>query len=485
MLFFKKNSFALAMTLFLGLMMAFVSFTAFYPAFSPKKNKIALLSDSVAIPEFVQIDFPQTKGSRIATAKIAANSFQIKAARVKYALSEDSLNRADVSTVQADLTAMNGGEMEGKSILKKIQGGDLVYAQWTATYETSERKEATISSKIQSFEVPKAWVIATIGDSNASGEGNPLVQNPDTATVVWGEGAEQADCRLCHRSNLAGPTQGVERLRADGWAVRYVSFACSGAYITMIDGKGNQLMKPYKPYHDIETAGMGMAEKRVFKKLSQIEMVKEWLGEDELDVLLLSVGGNDGGFLQVVSKCFIGVTPFGKRCFKKGKLEKKVADNFKRIEQLWGDLDTVIRRELKPKKVVITTYADAGKDENGKFCHEYIDPNYDCPKKGSITSGCKLMSKLRDKDNEWMYQTMLEPLNNSIRTAAKNNKWLLIDGLAQSDTTGICSTNPWFRSIAESMHTQGDRKGALHMNGKGHEIFGKLVYAELLKMVGL
>ena len=484
MLFFKKIFSLKTMVVCLGLLLASISFAGTHPAFFPKNNEATRDVDSTETPFFKKITFPKTKGSRMSHADMAQVGGQIQSAFVQYALSADSLDMEGVRTAKAHLLGTSATHNKGKAILTGLQADETMYARWVLTYNNPQGERLSVKAEIESFVVPKPLVIATIGDSNASGEGNPLVQDADTAKVVWSTGKDADDCQLCHRSDLAGPTQGIRQLQEAGWAIRYVSFACSGANMCQNEGKGNQLMHPWKPYHASKNAKMGLKEARVFKNETQIELVKEWLGDDDLDILLMSIGANDSGFLPVLTKCVVGTTPVARRIFKKKGLAKKMAKNFERVEQMYSDLDTVIRQTLKPKHIIMTTYANASTNENGDWCHEYIDPNYECPPDAKLSSGCKLLSRIQSEDNKWLNKSLLTPLNSIIHKAAQKHGWHLTEGLSSSDTTGVCSKYKWFRTIAESMHTQGDRKAALHLNNKGHEVYGNLMFRELMYRIG-
>lgn len=132
------------------------------------------------------------------------------------------------------------------------------------------------------FAVPDAdsgggWVVA-LGDSYISGEGAP----------VFFEGTNSPSSNECRRAPTAYPQVVGDYLQK---SVR--SFACSGAVIRDLtsaqsaDGAG-------EGDHD----GQGLPR--------QLDALSEWLDDPEqptVDLVLVSVGGNDSGFGDVIEAC--------------------------------------------------------------------------------------------------------------------------------------------------------------------------------------
>lgn len=333
---------------------------------------------------------------------------------------------------------------------------------------------------------PKTYRIAIIGDSYASGEGNPAIFNQDSAKVVWTQTNTTAtlfaDCQQCHRSETSGPMQAIQQLQAAEHLIDYLYIPCSGASIVTGSTKGNQLMLPFRAQHHLKAAKLDLKNEAV-KKQSQIEVVKKWLDGATLDILIVSIGANDAGFREVVTKVFEGHTPIARKCYKRQKLERKLAANFQRLDMLFADLTRVVKYELAPRHTFITTYANAVMDENGDFCDQFTDKRYDCPTKKNLETGCKIMSKITNKEYQWLYKHLYLPLNQSIRQAAQNAQWHLIDDLTQADTIGFCSPHAWFRTIPESLERQGDVKGAFHLNEQGHQVYGTVLYQHIQSLI--
>src|SRR5438876_7791808 len=138
--------------------------------------------------------------------------------------------------------------------------------------------------------VVKDWLIVSIGDSYASGEGNPdIPQRFDHSGLTVTSGPKWED-RRCHRSEFSGPAQAALAIeRADSLtSVTFLSFACSGAQIDTgltggYAGAGGEHAAPWL--------------------LSQVDQADSAVKERPIDVLLIQIGVNDIGFDAILSKC--------------------------------------------------------------------------------------------------------------------------------------------------------------------------------------
>jgi hypothetical protein len=120
-------------------------------------------------------------------------------------------------------------------------------------------------------------LIVSIGDSFASGEGNPDKMREDPGGVKWID-------ERCHRSAWAGPARAAIIIeKADPkTAVTFISFACTGASI-----KKGLLGAQDRKGHEVEP---------------QLDKVFAAVGRRTIDALLLSIGGNDLEFSKLVEK---------------------------------------------------------------------------------------------------------------------------------------------------------------------------------------
>jgi lysophospholipase L1-like esterase len=127
-------------------------------------------------------------------------------------------------------------------------------------------------------------LVVAIGDSYASGEGNPERPREGSAGAQWADSpddpAAEAAHAAAHRSTAAWPSLAALALeRADpSTSVTFVSVAATRAQVAA------GLLGP-RP-------GAGEA--------SQIDQVAALVGDRQIDVLLVAVGGNDIGFAHIV-----------------------------------------------------------------------------------------------------------------------------------------------------------------------------------------
>jgi lysophospholipase L1-like esterase len=135
--------------------------------------------------------------------------------------------------------------------------------------------------------VVKGLTILSLGDSYASGEGNPRnigawlrLRNPlGGFTPYW----DDANCR---RSTRAAPAQAALAIEKSDpqTPVTFVHLACSGATIT------NGILGPQ--------SASGQPG-------SQIDQARKILRGHRVDAVLLSIGGNDIGFTALLENCLL------------------------------------------------------------------------------------------------------------------------------------------------------------------------------------
>jgi lysophospholipase L1-like esterase len=121
---------------------------------------------------------------------------------------------------------------------------------------------AAIAPTVQA--APGDYVVA-LGDSFSAGEGAPR----------FDPGTDTRD-NTCHRSSKAWPALLAKRRKA-----RFRSFACSGALVV-----------------DVLTGRPGRTEPE-----RQTAQVARLLGEESVDLVTLTIGGNDAGFADVLIRC--------------------------------------------------------------------------------------------------------------------------------------------------------------------------------------
>ncbi|WP_406698429.1 SGNH/GDSL hydrolase family protein [Singulisphaera sp. Ch08] len=282
-------------------------------------------------------------------------------------------------------------------------------------------------------------LIVAIGDSYASGEGNPVVDGRYfLRSPKWAYSPDPAmnlQNAQGHRSTLAAPAQFALKLQKNNphEAVTFVSVANSGA--TIDEG----LLGPMTSRVDDDYILPG-----------QIEQVKDIVGSQPIDVLTVSIGGNDIGFStrlkELASNSILGGTTLS-------EIQTRVNTDLATLPQKYASLGRAIKG-LNPGNVLITDYPDLTRNQKGQYAP--ID-----------LMGLDAISK---ENVQFADQNIRMPLNQNVETAAAANGWTAVGSLDASFLThGYSSTDSWFRSVGESLKYESSVIGAFHPNMKGQQ----------------
>jgi lysophospholipase L1-like esterase len=378
-------------------------------------------------------------------------------------------------------------------------------------------------------------LIVALGDSYASGEGNPEIRRGSSVEAAWGDGAgdhlSEAAHAEAHRSSLAWPVQAALVLeRSDSRSsVTFLTLAESGA--TVDDG----------------LAAGGPAG-------SQVDRAARLVGERDVDMVLLSIGGNDIGFSQLIRGLVDADRLFDPFCYsvdlanvwasvEDGDWNRDSALDY-RLERPWelgcrsvrrGDapllpglsglpdaLDraaAALDAALEPRVVYLTEYPDpSGLQRDGEtaLCGEIV---------GDTTPPFRFHEIDRAEQEEGRIRA-LEPLNRILHESSARHGWIYVDGIAEAfrDGHGYCAEWPdygypddytsrpgfltsrldhpegwyrnpgvdgvtvpafeastsWYRSAAQSAVLQGPdtryaTAGTLHPNELGHRAIAEIV----------
>ena len=333
------------------------------------------------------------------------------------------------------------------------------------------------------------WLIIGLGDSYASGEGNPEIPIAEdfyidnnlrpSAKARWQQPEN------CHRSAYSGQAQAAIQLeQADPrTSVTFVHLACSGNTIENLIKDGGQL-----------------------------DQAKDLIGDRVVDAIVISIGGNDINFSSIVKACmwqknchvnadsdlglesikntacsfptvldelfrtnirdkclkaydgFIKDTPnSAKDYFESG--EKTLADKYHKLNnELKEFLDIDSGDQLPYDKVFITEYPDITRDDFGNIC----EPPY---------LGLPGWSRAEGK---WASEFVLSRLNKKIKAAAAKYNWVYVDDISNSfKPHGYCAVGGWVVSLEETFLIQGDQNGVVHPNRDGHNNYAQKINIKL------
>jgi hypothetical protein len=341
---------------------------------------------------------------------------------------------------------------------------------YTITITTKTQTETTSATILP----PGDFVILSIGDSVASGEGNPRVLWDNTnfpPRSYWddaGSGYDPDDIYVddliypdekteyqkndCHRSRLAGPALAELQVQASNPAITVVHFACSGSTV----------YTPNATKHSSTTVG-------------QLRIARRHL--PRIDILLISAGANDmnftesdssgEGFGDVLTRC---LTPLN-NCSDDPVFVQQIdasiagihADYLKLDSEIHCiDPDTNLREpdctdQQIPKLVLLTEYMDETHVKRVSSPSTDGFPDFLC-----IDGGIR--------QNEWMflYNHVVVGLNDQVHESPWNSVWGIQDDFMPF---GYCSGDSrWIVTAPDSLSAQNDVSGTGHPNKSGHSI---------------
>jgi Ca2+-binding RTX toxin-like protein len=287
----------------------------------------------------------------------------------------------------------------------------------------------------------KDWLILVLGDSYASGEGNP--------PFVDGGGGRNTPC---DRSPISGGWEAAEKVEEldPRTSVTLVDLACTGATVAKGNG-GNNIP------HQIEEAR------------GQLE------GQRVPDAVVLSGGGDDLHFKSVIEDC-IKASAVRNGGYAGGLVGHAVAKIFKKncgsanklvTEHTLAGLEASyrnVRDELAELKI----------PSSAVYLTEYADPTHDDD--GSICS----TATLDQIAFRWAYQHVLVPLNEVAERAAHVNGWEFVGRIASAfKRHGYCANASWFHSLPNSVQHQHSLNGTFHPNHDGQRCYARNITAHL------
>ncbi len=317
--------------------------------------------------------------------------------------------------------------------------------------------------------------------------------------VVGGAEATWED-PVCHRSLRSSTVQFARRIQQENphKAVSLVNVSCSGASIH----KG--LLAPHRG------------------KAPQVEQLKTALAGQKADMLLLSVGGNDIGFTQVLRTCALLPNCFElSEGYLQNTAEEAAQDNLDNqcsiiLMDKFADATAInhflneclnyfdvnrildvpqaskvvlpklaaLPRDLRslafalnevtdPNNVYVIEYLDPTKDESGVHCGYNFDLNI-----GRVNLGLEhQFPGLSREEMAWADESVLQQLNTTLATSASQNNWRYVSGIY--DTTrlhGYCSQDTWIQRMQDSFYVQGDAAGVMHPNDRGQAVIADAIY---------
>jgi hypothetical protein len=327
-----------------------------------------------------------------------------------------------------------------------IKGGKRLHYKWIKRKGTTQ-----VASEIVEFRMPDKLTVVNFGDSYASGEGAPYASGPK-----WGSSGDQ-----CHRSSNSGQAKAVKAYKAahPETAIAFLNVACSGAGVR--DGiTGSQKKKGFFEQEDFPT-----------RVKPQYEQAKKWLDEnsfEQLNIAIISIGGNDIGFGPLVTTFLI--EPGNLADPNDGnarRARENVAINIREnIPLNYDELKDVFDANFDYDRVLVTAYPDPTRDKEGQLCGKPL----------TIYGACWGPVEALNSQTEFQFAftSILTPMNNTIRDKVRSfatSGWVFLDEApAKSQRNGMCNCDvPYINTIGASLLEQNDPFGTMHPNRRGHE----------------
>jgi hypothetical protein len=371
---------------------------------------------------------------------------------------------------------------------------------------TSGDRNATATRSIEVSDI----LIVAIGDSYASGEGDPESNEIDSSgridrvVGIWADdgagGPEEAAHRSAHRSTLAATPQAALALEAadEQSSVTLLFTARTGA--TIDEG----LLGPHP----------GSEDEGGSASLPQIEAVAAMLGctpspdgprcDRTIDILTVSIGGNDVGFNVVIGGLVLADPDLAFRLaynFAVNEVFSVAEAGIGELAGKYAALDEAIRSRLAVDEILLVAYPSAV-GSGDQLCEVAAE---------DLVAGLEA-----DRDEiVQAIERVIDPLDRAMASAASRLGWVYVDGhLGEFASHGYCGADPyppqdypgnpfpepvvvpadplvrWFRRADESALIQGApagsfrptdlaTSGTLHPNEYGHHSIRTAILAAL------
>jgi len=320
-------------------------------------------------------------------------------------------------------------------------------------------------SEVKKFRMPDSFNIGIAGDSYGAGEGAPSDE-----FELNGSNSDMWISCPCHRSKRSGLMRGVKKYiaRFPETAIDYSFQACSGAVIREFYDY-QQTTNTHAPGTRLyETDCGGVKNAIQFEKIRK-ELITD-RKHDAVHMLLMSGGGNNSGFGDIVIYYLIGPLNLAALNAAGNLVDADVlaeyTDRINALTNEYAGLDNGINQfftEVRPI-IGITNYPDPTKGLNGRCgATSLLGPDYPCARYEThfTNSPQAEYQLLRDR--------FILPLNDQVGQTTSLG-WNVIDIENQAGVHGICNCDdPYLNTIGASYAVQGDIYGTVHPNEEGYE----------------
>jgi hypothetical protein len=365
------------------------------------------------------------------------------------------------------------------------------------------------------LQLNRKYLLASLGDSYASGEGMPNfcgIKRSATGHLV--------DSLLDTVVDVVDtPADIVNLIQDPGWSNLYdasqlsialqpAEFVAREECIGMGASMKNRPIWNFEPDHrsgrapsfllagrmhqqgvhglkHLNLAKSGATTANLVQSGGQIDQLKALVGDRTLDALFISVGGNDAGFSKILKALVLVPDPV----FDFG-IDSLVVNNIQSLGSLRVKLDTVAQKirssGIKAKKIYFVSYPA------GLFSKKIRPGIFGAgPEIVADVEGCgvftpKPLGVVDDLiptrifgvtgNDARQIRVLGDRLNDSIKSFIQsqngfrrfNKSWQFVGGISKRfDGHGYCSQNSMLVAWGRSCNCQGDSSGAVHPNAQG------------------
>jgi hypothetical protein len=212
---------------------------------------------------------------------------------------------------------------------------------------------------------------------------------------------------------------------------------------------------------------------------SQLRQLKFAVGDQRVDALLISIGGNDVLFSSTLE----ALAKFGDAGEQEGLIRAELAPMRGRLRAV---RDTLAATRLDVGRVFLVEYRVAFFDKR-----DGGDPN-PLPGplaiiSGDVTGGCGIFDTSTSVfgprvtfEDAAMVKRMARQLNDTLRVMAQELGWTYVSGVARGfERHGYCSGQSYFVGAETSCREQGDFNGTMHPNEQGQIVYRNATAAAL------
>ncbi len=339
------------------------------------------------------------------------------------------------------------------------------------------------------------WLVVSIGDSFASGEGNPDERGFYPPKSGWSPAvlpgaptlrARWQDTR-CHRSARSGHAMAAQELerRDPHTSITFLALGCSGAepaHLTDSGYKGPECRSEETDCSELIPAQIDVLEDLV-------------VGRDEVeprdvDVVLLAVGINVFDFANLIEDCAHPINTRGSNCVGRALVDFVMFHDL--LEEIYHtnsieDYCTQPRNSLRVPCVSEREQALYSLPEQWRKIDRRIErlPGNaevywtDYPSDPLYGGGCGKLdvfaAGVSHKDGR-LIAALGARLIDSMQVSSNLLGWNYKSGMtAAFDGHAYCSDQPYYVKLSTSVLGQGNKNGTLHPNAAGHPVYRDLL----------